>query len=32
MRGPTMLEIHLAVTMIYVVDAVPMDGNERRAA
>ena len=32
MRGPAMLEIHLAGSMIYAVDAVPADGAERRAA
>ena len=32
MRGIVMLEIHLAGSMIYVVDAVPADGTERRAA
>ena len=32
MRGIVMLEIHLAGSMIYAVDAVPADGAERRAA
>ncbi len=32
MRGPTMLEIHLAGAMTFVEDTVPMDGTERRAA
>ena len=32
MRGHVMLEIHLAGSMTYVVDAVPEDGTERRAA
>ena len=32
MRGPAMLEIHLAGAMIYVEDATPVDGAERRAA
>ena len=32
MRGLAMVEIHLAGTMIYVVDAAHLGGNERRAA
>ena len=32
MRGPAMLEIHLAGAMTYVVDAAPEGGTERRAA
>ena len=32
MRGPALLEIHLAGAMTYVEDAVPVDGTERRAA
>jgi hypothetical protein len=32
MSGTVMLEIHLAGTMTYVVDAAPEDGAERRAA
>ena len=32
MSGHVMLEIHLAGSMAYVVDAVPADGTERRAA
>ena len=32
MRGHVILEIHLAGTMIYAVDAVPAGGTERRAA
>jgi hypothetical protein len=32
MRGPVMLEIHLAGPMTYVVDAAPEGGTERRAA
>ena len=32
MRGHVMLEIHLAGSMIYAVDAVPEDGTEQRAA
>jgi len=32
MRGPALLEIHLAGAMTYVEDAVAEDGNERRAA
>ena len=32
MRGPAMLEIHLAGAMTYVVDALPDEVVERRAA
>ena len=32
MRGPAVLEIHLAGSMIYAVDAAPVGGAERRAA
>ena len=32
MRGPVMLEFHLAGSMTYAVDAAPEDGTERRAA
>ena len=32
MRGTVMLEIHLAGSMTYVVDAAPEGGTERRAA
>ena len=32
MGGPTMLEVHLAGTMTYAVDAVPEDITERHAA
>ncbi len=32
MRGPAVLEIHLAGSMIYALDALPADGAERRAA
>jgi hypothetical protein len=32
MQGTVMLEIHLAGSMTYAVDAVPQDGTERRAA
>jgi Hint domain len=32
MRGPVMLEIQLAGTMIYAVNAAPKDGTEQRAA
>jgi hypothetical protein len=32
MSGTVMLELHLAGTMIYAVNAAPEDGTERRAA
>jgi hypothetical protein len=32
MRGTAMLDIHLAGSMTYIVDAVPADGTEQRAA
>jgi hypothetical protein len=32
LRGPVMLEIQLADTMIYAVNAAPEDGTKRRAA
>ena len=32
MRGPTMLEVHLAGAMTYAVDAVPDERAERRVA
>jgi hypothetical protein len=32
MSGTVMLEIHLAGSMVYVVDAVPEGGIEQRAA
>ena len=32
MRGHIVLEVHLAGSMTYLVDAVPADGTERRAA
>jgi hypothetical protein len=32
MSGTVMLELHLAGSMIYVVDAGPKGGTERRAA
>ena len=32
LRGHVVLEIHLAGSMAYVVDAAPADGTERRAA
>jgi hypothetical protein len=32
MRGHIMLEVHLAGSMTYLVDAVPADRTERRAA
>jgi hypothetical protein len=32
MSGTIKLEIHLAGSMIYTVDAAPEDGTERRAA
>ncbi len=32
MRGPVLLEIHLAGAMTYLVDTVPAGGAERHAA
>ena len=32
MSGNVMLELHLAGSMIYAVNAAPQDGTERRAA